>query len=385
MIYKSYKTELKPNNKQKTLLLKNCGAARYAYNWALNIKKEALFRKEKPPTAYELHKRLNILKKSELSWMYEVSKCSPQEALSNCDKAFKNFFFRCKNKTKGKKGFPRFKSRKNGVGSFSLTGMIKTSLGFVQLPRLGKLKLKELNFLPINKKILRATVSEKAGRWFVSILVQEEINSLSKSEAIIGIDLGIKTLATCSDGNKFENPNALKNNLDKLKRLSKQFSRKVKGGNNRKKAARKLARLHYKITCIRKDCLHKITSFLTKTKSKIVIENLNISGLMKNRRLSRSISDLGLFELRRQLEYKGKWYGCEIVVADRFFPSSKKCSRCGHIKGHLSLSDRVFICDNCGLNIDRDYNASINLEKYTVGSTEINAFGEVSSDLALAR
>jgi putative transposase len=116
-----------------------------------------------------------------------------------------------------------------------------------------------------------------------------------------------------------------------------------------------------------------------------VIENLNISGLMKNRRLSRSISDLGLFELRRQLEYKGKWYGCEIVVADRFFPSSKKCSRCGHIKGHLSLSDRVFICDNCGLNIDRDYNASINLEKYTVGSTEINAFGEVSSDLALAR
>ena len=174
-------------------------------------------------------------------------------------------------------------------------------------------------------------------------------------------------------------------NLEKLKRRSRQLSRKVKGSKNRKKAAKRLAKVHQQIANIRKDSLHKITTHLTKTKSKIVIEDLNVSGMMKNRRLSRAISDIGLFEFRRQLEYKGKWYGCEIILADRFFPSSKSCSECGWIKKDLTLADRTFVCDSCGLEIDRDLNASLNLESYTVSSTGINAYGEESSGLACSK
>jgi putative transposase len=389
LVNRGYKTEIDPNNKQRTKLAKNAGAARFAYNWALNLKQLAFKDKTKIPNAIELHRELNELKKTELPWMYDVSKCSPQEALRNCDTAFNNFFRRCKQKKgkqkKGKKGFPRFKSKKSGLGSFRLTGTIKVASNYVQLPRLGKLRLKEHNYLPLNAKILSATVSERAGRWFVSLQVEEVLETKFKPEVIIGVDLGIKTLATCSDGQTFPNPKALKTNLDKLKRRSRQLSRKVKGSKNRKKAAKRLAKVHQQIANIRKDSLHKITTHLTKTKSKIVIEDLNVSGMMKNRRLSRAISDIGLFEFRRQLEYKGKWYGCEIILADRFFPSSKSCSSCGWIKKDLTLADRTFVCDSCGLEIDRDLNASLNLESYTVSSTGINAYGEESSGLACSK
>ena len=380
LIQRGYKTEISPNNKQKTLLAKNAGAARFAFNWALNRIKEGISK----PNAIQLHKEWNVWKKENINWWKQVSKCSPQEALRNCDTAFNNFFRRCKQK-KGKKGFPRFKSKKSGLGSFRLTGTIKVASNYVQLPRLGKLKLKEHNYLPLNAKILSATVSERAGRWFVSLQVEEVLETKFKPEAIVGVDLGIKTLATCSDGQTFANPKALKTNLEKLKRRSRQLSRKVKGSKNRKKAAKRLAKVHQQIANIRKDSLHKITTHLTKTKSKIVIEDLNVSGMMKNRKLSRAISDIGLFEFRRQLEYKGKWYGCEIILADRFFPSSKSCSSCDWIKKDLTLADRTFVCDSCGLEIDRDLNASLNLESYTVSSTEINAYGEESSGLACSK
>lgn len=363
LVQRGYKTEIQPNNKQKTLLAKNAGAARYAFNWALNLKKQAFEKKEKIPNAIELHRQLNELKKEELPWMYEVSKCSPQEALRNCDTAFTNFFRRCKQKKKGKKGFPKFKSKKNGLGGFRLTGTIRVSDTHIQLPRLGKLKLKETGYLPTEAKILSASVSERAGRWFVSIQVEEEIHPPTKTKNEVGVDLGIKTLATVSDGELFDNPKVLRSRLERLQRLSRRLSRKVKGSKNRKKAARKLAKLHYRIACIRRDTIHKITTHLTKTKSKVVIEDLNVSGMMKNRKLSRAIADLGLFEFRRQLEYKGKWHGCEIVVADRFFPSSKQCSSCGRLKNNLELADRVYEC-GCGLNIDRDMNAAINLGHY---------------------
>lgn len=379
LIQRGYKTELDPNNKQTTLLCKNAGAARFAYNWALNQKQIAFNNKTKIPNAIELHRELNKLKQTDLPWMYEVSKCSPQEALRNCDTAFNNFFRRCKQKIKGNKGFPKFKSKKSGLGSFRLTGTIRVSSSHIQLPRLGKIKLKERDYLPINAKILSVNVSERAGCWFVSLQVEEEICQTEKPECIVGVDLGIKTLATVSDGTTYANPKALRSNLGKLQRRSRHLSRKQKGSKNRKKAARKLARLHFKISNIRKDSLHKITSHLTKTKSKIVIEDLNVSGMLKNRKLSRSIQDIGLFEFRRQLEYKGKWYGCEIVIADRWFPSSKTCSDCSWINEDLTLADRVFHCDSCGLEIDRDLNASYNLESYTVSSTGINACGEVSS------
>lgn len=385
LVQRGYKTEIAPNNKQKTLLAKNAGAARFAYNWALNIKREAMAKREKIPNAIELHRQLNELKQTELGWMYEVSKCSPQEALRNCDSAFTNFFRKCKKKVKGKKGFPRFKSKKNGLGSFRLTGTIKVSDTHVQLPKLGKLKLKERGYLH-DGKILSATVSEKGGRWFVSLQMEEDIQvPENKPEYAVGVDLGIKTLATCSDGEYFDNPAALRTNLKKLQRAARQVSRKVKGSKNRKKAQKKLAKLHYRIACIRKDTLHKFTTHLTKNKSRIVIEDLNVSGMMKNRRLSRAIADVGLFEARRQLEYKGRWYACQIDHADRFYPSSKRCSACGMLKNDLQLSDRVYVCAGCGNEIDRDVNAAINLLNYrTVSSTGNYAFGERSSGLTLS-
>lgn len=364
-IQRGYKTELLLNNKQKTNCLKHAGAARYAYNWGLNQKKLAYENGEKTPNAIELHRRLNAIKPTELPWMYEVSKCSPQEALRNLDNAFSRFFQK-------KGGFPKFKSKKKGIGGFRLTGTVKVTENTIQLPRLGTLWLKEHGYLPITNKVLSATVSEKAGRWFVSVLVEEEMpewQGQKDEHDVVGVDLGIKTLATVSDGNTYANPKPLKTELRKLKKLQQSVSRKIKGSQNRKKAVAKVVRLHYRISNIRRDTLHKMTTTLAKTKRVVGIEDLNVSGMMKNRCLSRSIADLGLFELRRQLEYKAGWYGCKIVLVDRFFPSSKTCSVCGEINENLTLADREWTCA-CGVLHDRDMNAARNLEIVAVSSTE---------------
>jgi len=379
-VQRGFQTELNPNDVQRTMLLKNAGAARYTYNWGLQQKKLAMDAKIKIPNNIELHRRLNALKPTEFPWMYDVSKCAPQEALRNLDKAFDNFFRKCKakktGKHKGKLGFPRFKSKKKGIGGFRLTGTIKVMSDRIQLPRLGTIRLKERSYLPTDAKILNASVRERAGRWYVAVQVEMEMPEPPvKPVVIVGVDLGIKTLATCSDSEVFENPKALGKNLKRLKKLGRLVSRKEKGSRNRKKAADRLAKFHKKVSDIRKDTLHKITTQLTKTKSVVVIEDLNVSGMMKNRCLSRAISDVGFHELRRQLEYKGGWYGCQVVVADRFFPSSKTCCECGMVKTDLSLSDRVYVCP-CGNEIDRDLNAAINLERYsTVSSTGSYACG----------
>lgn len=365
-IQRGYKTELRLNDKQTTACLKHAGAARYTYNWGLNQKKMAYENGEKTPNAIELHRRLNLLKKSELPWMYEVSKCSPQEALRNLDRAFDNFY-------KKRSKFPKFKSKKNGIGGFRLTGTIKVTDKTIQLPRLGVLKLKEQGYLPIDAKILSASVSERAGRWFVSIQVEEDLpeyTGVKDKHDVVGVDLGIKKLATVSDGTKYENPKPLKTKLRKLKKLQQSVSRKVKGSNNRKKATKKVARLHLSISNVRKDTLHKMTTTLAKTKRVVGIEDLNVSGMMKNRCLARSIADLGLFELRRQLSYKGGWYSCKIVPVDRFFPSSKTCSVCGEINEILTLADREWDCGGCGTHHDRDHNASVNLENVAASLSE---------------
>src|SRR6266571_4805488 len=241
-ITRGYKTELDLNNKQKTLCLKHAGTARFAFNWALAKKIEAYKAGQKVPTAIDLHRELNKLKKTELSWMYTVSKCAPQEALRNVDKAYDNFFRKVKlkkqGKHKGKVGFPKFKSKKRGIGSFRLTGAIKVFPDAIQLPRLGKLRLKEHDYLPTGGvHILSATVSEQAGHWFVSIQVEEEqTGQTNTAMTAIGVDLGITTLATCSDGTAFANPRSLKHKLKKLKRLQRAYSRKQKGSKNREKS-----------------------------------------------------------------------------------------------------------------------------------------------------
>lgn len=366
-ILRAYKTELDLNNKQKTACIRHADAARFAYNWGLARKQAAFANGERTPTAIDLHRELNALKKTDFAWMYEVSKCAPQEALRDLDKAFANFFRRVKAKKTGrniKAGYPRFKSRKYGQGNFRLTGVIHVFEKAIQLPRLGMLRLKEHGYFPVSDvHILSATVSEKAGGWFVSLQVEMEIpNPVMEGKPVAGVDLGITRMAQVSDGIFFENPHALKQALTKLRRLQRVVSRRQKRSANRQKAVRQLAKAHLRVSNVRKDALHKATTWLTKTKSAIVLENLNVSGMIKNHHLAQAIADAGMYEFRRQTQYKGQWYGCEVFLADRFFASTKRCSRCGSEK-ELSLAERVYRCEVCGLAMDRDLNAAINLEQ----------------------
>jgi len=376
---RGYKTELDLNDRQRTACVKHAGAARYAYNWGLRRKMDAYQATGKSPTAIDLHRELNVLKKSELGWMYEVSKCAAQEALRDLDRAFANFFRRVKlkqqGKLKGPVGFPRFKSRKAGLGSFRLTGSIHVYEDRIQLPRLGRLRLKERGYLATNGvKILSATVSERAGRWFVSVQVEEDVPDPTPARGErLGVDLGVKTLAMRSDGISYENPKALHRAQKKLRRLQRKLSRQQKGSRNREKTRRRIARLHYRIANVRRDSLHKATSdILARAKPDIerpravVLEDLNVRGMLQNHCLARAISDVGMHEFGRQVQYKAAWGGTEVVIADRWYPSSKRCSgsRCGEVKDDLDLSQRVYQCDRCGLVIDRDLNAARNLAQY---------------------
>ncbi len=216
----------------------------------------------------------------------------------------------------------------------------------------------------------------RANRWFVSVTVVKDIlDPLPVRGASVGVDLGVKTLATLSDGVSYANPRALGRRLRKLRQLSKSLTRKEKGSKNREKAKRRLAKMYLRIFNIRQDTLHKLTTYLAKSHSRVVIEDLCVSGMMKNRKLARAIADVGFYEFRRHLEYKCQWYGSELVIVSRTFPSSKMCSRCGHRRKELSLSEREYHCEECGLRIDRDLNAALNLVAVSLPETE-NACGE---------
>ena len=288
--------------------------------------------------------------------MAQVTKCSPQEAIIQLGKAFDNFF-------KGRAKYPQF--RKKGINDkFSLTNDQFKLIGKkIKIPNLGWVKLKEN--LRFNGKILNATVFKKGGKWFVSVGVEidnpPKLNA--KTHKSVGIDLGITDLATLSDGTKAQAPKPLKTKLKQLKRLSKQLSRKQKGSNNREKAKTKLSRLHYKISCIRKDFLHKLTTNLVKQFDVICLENLNTKGMVKNSKLSCAISDLGFYEFKRQLIYKANMQGKTVKEVDRFYPSSKTCSSCGFVmaKENLTLATRLWTCPNCKASHDRDVNASLNI------------------------
>lgn len=356
-IQRAYKTELDLNNVQKTALLRHAGCARFAYNWGLARVKEQTSK----PNAMSLHKELNALKPTDFPWMYDVSKCAMQEALRDLQRAFVNFF-------EGRAKFPTFKSKHDSIRSFRLTGTIKVEDGRVQLPRLGWLRLKERGYIPQDAHILSATISEQAGRWFVSILVKEEIVEQELVRDTLGIDLGIKTLATCSDGTVYENPKALAKHEGHLKRLQKKLSRQQKTSKRHKATKTKIARVWAKIKDIRKDGIQKATTDIVKTKrcQVVALEDLNISGMTKNHYLAKSVSDASMRQFRTTLEYKQAWAGGEIVLVDRWFPSSKTCSDCGVVKDSLKLSERVFICEDCGAMMDRDLNAAINLKQYAL-------------------
>jgi putative transposase len=360
-IQRAYKTELDLNNEQLTACKRHAGAARWAYNWGLARKQEAYRATGTSPAAIELHRDLNALKQTTVPWLYEVSKRAPQEALRNLDNAFAHFF--------------------------RLTGSIVVWQDAIQLPRLGRLRLKERGYLPTHAKILSATVSESGGHWYVSVLVEQEHVAPVNRGPVVGVDLGVKTLATLSDGTVVPNPHHLRSCLKKLKRLQRAVSRKPKGSHNRGKAAQRLGRLHRKVANLRANTLHQLTSRLAKTKSVVVIEDLNVSGMLKNHHLAQAIGDVGFGEFRRQLTYKAAWYGCQVLVASRWESSSKSCSGCGWVDEDLTLADRTFRCEWCGQVLDRDLNAAINLRtlaKLAGSSSERqNACGEESAGLGL--
>ncbi|NMG10806.1 hypothetical protein DP117_29610 [Brasilonema sp. UFV-L1] len=230
----------------------------------------------------------------------------------------------------------------------------------VKLPTIGWVKTYEGTTTTTTTKL---TISRIADEWYIAFAYEVDCVESHSTHEVVGVDVGVKELATLSTGVVFANPKAYKKNIQKLKRLSKAHAQKAKGSSNRHKSKIKLARHHAKVSNIRKDSLHKLTNHLCKNHAVIVIEDLSVSGMMQNHKLAQSIADCGFYEFKRQLEYKCKKYGCTLIVADRWYPSSKICSSCGHKKESLSLSERVYVCDKCGHTLDRDLNAAINLSR----------------------
>ena len=355
-----FKTELKVNNTQRILLAKHAGVARHAWNWGLSLTKkildnnrENLEEKIRFPTAIDLHKWLVALVKPEYPWYYEVSKCSPQYALRHLRRAWDDCF------SKSKKP-PRFK-KKGKSDSFTLDGSITVENKRIKVPRIGWLKTYERLPSQINPKSV--TISKRANRWFISWKVKIQQQQIAPSDKPVSADLGLLRFATLSTGEEVHSPRPYKQLEKKLAKLQWRNRHKVVGSANWKKAQNKIAKLHYRISCIRSDFLHKLTTRLAKNHSHCVIEDLCVSGLIRNRKLSKAISDSGWGEFRRQLEYKTVLYGSELIIADRFFASSKLCPKCGHFKDKLPLNVRVYDCDNssCTWKADRDYSAAVNL------------------------
>lgn len=349
----AHKIRLVPKKNEIEYLKKSCGTARFVYNWALAKWKED-HKEEKKLTALKLKKEFNQIKREEYPWVYEVTKTASEQSFTNVGNAFNRFFSK-------QAGYPQFKKKGKSKDSFYIANdKLQIDGKKVRIPKLGWVKMREE--LRFSGKITSATVSRTADKWFISISVEtdEKLKPIENQDRV-GVDLGVKQLATFSNGQSVEGPKPFRKLLKKLRRLSKKLSKKKLGSKNREKAKKKLACLHYKISCLRQDALHKLTHHLTSNFGRVGIENLNVQGMMKNKKLAKSIADMGFFEFRRQLDYKAVLTQSQIVIVSRFFPSSKLCSQCNNKKDNLELSDRIYNCDSCGLTLDRDLNAAINI------------------------
>ena len=386
---KAYKVELHPNNRQRDLFERNAAVARFSYNWGLETCINFYKDNKKQLSYFDLHKILCSKKKTDFPWMYGVSKHSPQMALKSVHRAFLNFYIGI-NKNHNV-GYPKFKTKRKSKVSFSFSYDFYVTNNVINIPKIGHVRMKEKGYVPLkNVKIKSVTVTKVSNRWFASVQV-EQVSSNKKDlpKNVLGIDVGIKSLSTCSNGQVFENSKSfikLKKRLAHAQRImdNKKYDKEIKrSSNNRYKAMLKVQKIHYKIRSRRLDTIHKMTSTLVRTKPRyIVIEDLNVSGMMKNHKLSGSIGDASFYEIKRQLSYKTSWYGGIVIIADKFFPSSKTCCKCGQLKDKLGLDDRTYVC-GCGNVMDRDLNAAINLEKYgidwlesTAGLAGIKACGE---------
>ena len=373
MSHRSFKIELKLNASQRVLCAKGAGTSRHAYNRKLRELNESYEQAKieagdaKPKcnfgNAISWHKEWNVYK-SEAPWIREVSKCCGQEALRDLQVAFQRFFAK-------KGGYPSFK-RRHGKDSFRLTGTIKISNDWIQLPTFGKVKLKEKGYA-VSKGILtvaQATVTRTADRWYVAFSIDDGVQDQPLAdltsinvEDIVGLDLGTKELGITSEGETFENPKAYRAHLMRLKRYQKCVSRKVKGSKNRAKARFKLSRVHARIANIRSDAAHKMTTTLAKAKSKmLVIESLRPKNMSKNKKLAGSVLDAAFGRIKTLLSYKCKRSGVRLIHAPTFYASSKFCSCCGWKYKDLQLSEREWTCQECGTHHDRDVNAAKNLQ-----------------------
>lgn len=362
---RAYKYRIYPTDEQKVLFAKTFGCCRFVYNWALNMKITAY--KERKETLGNVY-LTNLMKKelkAEHEWLTEVNSQSLQSALRNLDTAYTNFFRNTK-----AVGFPRYRSRKNRQ-SFLCPQHCRVDFtkNTITIPKAKDIPaVLHRKFRGIVKTV---TISmTPSGRFFASVLVDTDIQEIRKSavknDTTIGIDLGIKTLAVCSDGRIFDNPKNLRKSLNRLVLLQKRLSRRQKGSSNRNKARIKFARLQEHISNQRKDTLHKITYTLTHDSQvrTICMEDLNVKGMTRNHPLAQSVADASFGMFLTMLEYKCKWYGVNFVKIDRFAPSSKTCSKCGYVYKGLNLSERSWICPDCGMLHDRDYNAACNIKEF---------------------
>jgi putative transposase len=355
MAYKAFRTRLKLNNKQVTVMAKHAGFARWVFNWGLKLWMEA-YKEGLKPSVGMLKKLFTNHLKPQYSWMSQLSSKVYQYAFMALGDAFKRFFTK-------QSGYPSFK-KKGRADSFTIDNSgqpIKIGGLRHKLPFIGWVRTHEALPECVTKKV---TISKQAGHWYLSFHVEiPDLPVTPKSRDIIGCDLGISTMMTCSDGTVYENPKPLRKVARKLAQMQRHLSRKVKGSSNWRKCLRVCQRLHQRVANIRKDTIHKLTTWLAKTTQTIVIEDLCISGMLKNHRLAAAIADISPYQIRRQLKYKCDWYGSELVVADRFFPSSQLCPDCGH-RQKMPLSSRTFECEKCRSVKCRDWNASLNLERY---------------------
>ena len=376
------KVQLRPNNKQLTKLFQYAGCSRFAYNWTILREQENYKLGNKFLSDNELRKEFTQLKKhKEYQWLSKISNNVTKQAIKDACNSYKRFF-------KGLSKYPKFKSKKNSKQSFYQDGVkiqftnthVKVE-GFTMSHRKNKqklnwIKLREKGRIPTNCKYMNPRITYDGLHWFVSVSIDVEDNTDIPSNEGVGIDLGLKDLAICSDGHTYKNVNKtqkVKKVEKRKRRLQRSISRRYnmnKRGESYKKTSniikreKELLKLSKRLTNIRHNHLHQITSEIVKRKpSFICIEDLNVSGMMKNKHLSKAIQQQGLYEFRRQIEYKSDWNNITVIVADGYFPSSKLCSCCGEIKKDLKLSDRIYRCD-CGNIIDRDYQASLNLKQY---------------------
>jgi putative transposase len=357
----AHKIRLNPTPEQEVYFRKAAGTARFVYNWGLAEVKRALDDECKPESPLDLKARFNAIKRDQFPWVYEVTKCAVEGAFRNLSAALTNFRKSKRGERKGRRmGFPKFKSRRRGRGSFYLANDRFSADGhWLNVPKLGRVNMTEP--LRFAGKIMGATISERAGWWWVSIQVDVPHEKPVHVGHAVGVDVGVKDLAVDSDGQVFENQKPLRTAIRRVKRLQRTVSRRIKGSQKRRKAVLKLARAHYRVACLRADVHHKATTQIARKGALIGIEDLNVVGMLKNRKLARALSDASLGEFHRQLRYKAERYGGQVVTIGRFFPSSKMHHGCGGYKADLDLADRVWLCPACGEQVQRDLNAARNI------------------------